>query len=216
MTELRISGFAAEYRPLDVLSQMLDSDADRKRLRHDSKTAVHKICIGITRAVSGSKDQLSALYFSGIGYCGSRFPAGNRYSGQLCVVPYLPAELTYSRIYPGDHAEKPVGSDVRLCVHQYLTRSAELRKSFKDIPASAVVYPRDQLSVGKGSRASGTELNVCFGIKLPCRKEMPHLCRPCKDMVSALDDYRTVSHLGKDKCREHTAGAEADDDRSAV
>ena len=83
--------------------------------------------------------------------------------------------------------------------------SAEFNKSLENVAYERIVHSRNQLSVGKGSRASRAELNIRFSIEDSEFFKSVNSPSSFFNRAASLDKNRTVAVFCQNKSRKQTA-----------
>ena len=115
-------------------------------------------------------------------------------AGETAVKPDFPAQLPDLLPQVFDHPGKDVRADMGLLLIKDLFRRTEADKGFQHqtVPPSGIFYQSIQLSIGKGSRAALSELDIGFRIQRPAFPERLHVPDPLLHRSPPLQQQRLI------------------------
>ncbi len=218
--EGRVPRKPAVLRFVDSLLQMLDTRADRERLRLHRQSPARQKRECVAGAVADGENH--APRFQRL-----RGAAPRRAEFHARQVPVPDFQVRHPRVEQNCAAERldsapqvahdagqQVGADMRLCEVQDFRRGAGLREFLQHLADAGVLRARVQLSVGESARAPFAELDVALRVELRRPAEPLDLLLPLFHGGAALQHHRALPRLRQNQGGEHPRGAEAHHDRA--
>ncbi len=214
--QLWVSRVPSQSGAVDQRLRVLDSKADRERLRLDEYTPPVQHAEGVAGAVPERQHHMPAVQRFAVVQDDACDPSVvEEQVDHLVFEPDFPAQRDDLFADRRHHPREPERSDVGLADVQNLFGRAGANELLHDF---AAVEPRVldlavQLAVGKQPGAALPELHVRFRGQRVLAPQPPRVLGSPSHLPPALEDDGPESHLGEEQRGKDAAGAEPDDQR---